>query len=218
MMGIKTFDNLNPKKQSNIFRIALVEFSDKGYAKASINDMVERLGIAKGSIFQYFGDKQGLFNFVFSKALTMVKEHFRRVREETGNQDFFTRFEAILVSGVGFVRKHPRIYALYTKIQFEGKLTFCSHLITSLRRDSFEYLSDFIETGIRRRELSPDLNLARTSFLLDAVLDRFLQAYMLEHLDAGQGLFNANEATTRERAGQVVDIIREGLETKEQRV
>ncbi|MDY6973069.1 MAG: TetR/AcrR family transcriptional regulator [Thermodesulfobacteriota bacterium] len=216
-MGIKTFNNLNPKKQNNIFRIALVEFSDKGYAKASINDMVERLGIAKGSIFQYFGDKQGLFNFVFAKALTMVKEHFRRVREETENLDFFTRFETILVSGVGFVRKNPRIYALYTKIQFEGKLAFCSHLITSLRRDSFEYLSDFIKTGIKKRELSPDLDLARTSFLLDAVLDRFLQAYMLEHLDAGQGLFRADQGTTRERARQVVEMIRQGLESREHR-
>ncbi|MBW2095724.1 MAG: TetR/AcrR family transcriptional regulator, partial [Deltaproteobacteria bacterium] len=147
-MALKTFDKLDQKKKTRIFQEAVREFSVRGYAKASINAMVQNLGIAKGSIFQYFGDKQGLFNFVFSRSVEMVKDYLKAVRGETADENFFVRLETILTSGVQFVRKHPKIYTLYVKIQFEGNMGFCSKLLSSLRRESFEFLSELIITGI----------------------------------------------------------------------
>jgi TetR/AcrR family transcriptional regulator len=54
-----TFHNLPFNKQERILDGALSEFAEKGYARASLNSLVARLGIAKGSIFQYFHDKAG---------------------------------------------------------------------------------------------------------------------------------------------------------------
>jgi len=215
-MALKTFDKLDQKKKSKIFREAVREFAARGYAKASINAMVENLGIAKGSIFQYFGDKQGLFSFVFSRSVEIVKDHLKSVRAETADENFFHRLETILTSGVQFVRKHPKIYTLYAKIQFEGNLGFCSRMLSSLRKESFEFLSDLIKTGIRRGEVDPALNVAHTAFLLDAVLDRFLQAHMLEHLDAGLGLQEADPEKTNAWAGEIVALLRRGMENREQ--
>jgi TetR/AcrR family transcriptional regulator len=210
----KTFNNLDQRKQNRIFLVAVTEFSRYGFAKASINRLVEDLGIAKGSVFQYFGDKEGLFTFVFSRAVTMVKDFLKRARDESKGQDFFARLESILVSGVDFIRKHPRIYALYTKIQFEGNLSFCSRLLASLRGESYGFIAGLIETGIERGELRPDLDVRKTAFLLDAVLDRFLQACVVEHLDAGQGLFHAEEEALHQWARAVVDLVRTGVAKK----
>jgi len=217
-MVLKTFDNLDQKKRNRIFREAVREFSAKGYAKASINAMVQNLGIAKGSIFQYFRDKEGLFNFVFSRSVEIVKDHLKEVRKTTEERNFFVRLEALLTSGVQFVRKHPRIYTLYVKIQFEGNLGFCSRMLASLRRESFEFLSQLITTGIERGELDPALDITRTAFMLDAILDRFLQAHMLEHLDAGLALKQADEDTTRNWAMEIVGLLRRGLEKRSQRL
>ncbi len=213
-MVLKTFERLDQKKKARIFREAVREFSARGYAKASINAMVQNLGIAKGSIFQYFGDKQGLFHFVFSQSVDMVKEYLKAIRNQTADENFFLRLETILTSGVQFVRKHPRIYTLYVKIQFEGNMGFCAKLLSSLRRESFEFLSDLIETGIERGELDPTLEVPHTAFMLDAVLDRFLQAHMLEHLDAGLELKHADSETTQAWAAHIVNLLRRGLENR----
>ena len=211
-MTLETFDKLDRKKKTRIFREAVREFAAMGYAKASINAMIQNLGIAKGSIFQYFGDKQGLFHFVFSRSVEIVKNHLKTVRQETEDDNFFLRLETILTSGVQFVRTHPKIYTLYVKIQFEGNLGFCSTLLASLRRESFEFLSDLIRTGIERAELDPALDISHTAFMLDAVLDRFLQAHMLEHLDAGLGFREAHPEETRKWAKELVALLRRGLE------
>ena len=50
----RTFQNLPPHKQQRVLDEALSEFARRGYARASLNALVRRLGIAKGSIFQYF--------------------------------------------------------------------------------------------------------------------------------------------------------------------
>lgn len=213
-MYSKTFHNLDPRKQNRIFKAAVAEFSEYGFAKASINRIVENLGIAKGSVFQYFGDKEGLFTFVFSKAVTMVKAFLKQARDESKGQDFFIRLETILVSGADFIRQHPKIYALYAKIQFEGNLSFCSRLLASLRAESYGFIAGLIEVGIERGELRPDLDVRKTAFLLDAVLDRFLQACVVEHLDAGQGLFHADNDTLHQWAQSVVDLVRAGIAKK----
>ena len=53
-----TFLNLPPEKKERVVAAALGEFADKGYQQASLNTMVAASGIAKGSIYQYFKDKQ----------------------------------------------------------------------------------------------------------------------------------------------------------------
>ena len=82
MKSKTTFQKLSKEKQERITRIAAEEFGNKGFDGASINAMVARMKIAKGSIFQYFGDKKGLFLFVFNRSVEMVKDYLRSLSEE----------------------------------------------------------------------------------------------------------------------------------------
>ena len=44
-------------------------FAENGYHAARVGDMAGALGIAKGSIFQHFGSKDGLFFEVYKRAV-----------------------------------------------------------------------------------------------------------------------------------------------------
>jgi AcrR family transcriptional regulator len=44
-------------------------FAENGYHAARVGDMAAALGIAKGSIFQHFGSKDGLFFEVYKRAV-----------------------------------------------------------------------------------------------------------------------------------------------------
>ncbi len=213
-MANSTFNNLDKKKQNRIFTAALREFSEKGYAGASINRIVTDLGIAKGSIFQYFGDKEGLFTFVVLRSLEMVKDHLKSVRDETINDDFFSRIERLFTSGVSFLRKHPRIYGLYTRILYEGNLKFISRLLNAIRAESYQFLSEMIQLGIKRGEVRNNIDLTCAAFLLDSVLDRFLQAFMLEHFGQHPGIYRAHEGDIYHWATNLVGLLREGMAAK----
>ncbi|MGD0695502.1 MAG: TetR/AcrR family transcriptional regulator [Terriglobia bacterium] len=50
-----------PQRQAQILRAAFEEFAAHGYAATRLDDVAKRAGIAKGTIYLYFRDKQQLF-------------------------------------------------------------------------------------------------------------------------------------------------------------
>jgi len=193
---------------------ALSEFADKGYARASLNSLVSRLGIAKGSIFQYFTDKAGLFAHVFDFAVNRVKTHLRGVREETRGADVFTRIRLSLLAGLGLIEKNPRLFRLYLKIMFEGDIPFRAQLLQSILLFGRDYIVDLLRDGVASGELDPNLDLGLSAFVVEAVLERFLVASAVEHMDPDLGLFAAGQERAEELASQVVIVLKHGLAGK----
>jgi TetR/AcrR family transcriptional regulator len=219
MAGIplQTFRNISPEKQERITRVALEEFSGKGYQGASINAMVERLGIAKGSIFQYFGDKKGLFFFVFSRSVDMVKDYLRAVRDQTTADDLFTRLEKTLAAGVTFTRRHPQLYALYLRVVFDPRIPLRDQMLSSLREYSRKFLRSLLEDAVGRGEVRGDVDLDTAAFILDAVMDRFLQSQTLRHLDPGRDLPRPPGDDAGPSIAHIVELMRRGLASGEDR-
>ena len=209
--ALKTFQNLSKAKQDRITQAAIMEFSEKGYTGASINSLVEKVGIAKGSIFQYFGDKKGLFLFIFNKSTEMVKQRLRVIRDETTDDTLFSRLEKTLRAGVSFIQDHPLIYKLYMKVLYDAKIPFRDEILLSLRTYSFQYLHSLLEKARDNGELRADLNIDQACFVLDAVMDRFLQTRMIRHLDAELGIFQADDEIIQTWIQDIIHIIDIGI-------
>src|SRR6202162_1291596 len=68
------YRNLPPRprsedKRAKIIDAAMRHFAEQGYHAARVGDIAAGLGIAKGSIFQHFGSKDGLFFEAYKKAV-----------------------------------------------------------------------------------------------------------------------------------------------------
>ena len=63
-MPSNTFLNLPDDKRERIISAALEEFANNDFRNASITRMVRSLGIAKGSVYQYFKDKKDLYLYL----------------------------------------------------------------------------------------------------------------------------------------------------------
>ncbi len=48
-------------RPGEIIEACLLEFADKGYAATRLDDVAKRAGVAKGTIYRYFDDKQAFF-------------------------------------------------------------------------------------------------------------------------------------------------------------
>ena len=81
---------LTEEKRLTILNAALQCFGKFGYEKASINDIAVAAGISKASIFQYFGNKQALYQYLFDYCAAQMKQAYNTsALEET--TDFFDR-------------------------------------------------------------------------------------------------------------------------------
>ncbi len=80
------------KRREHILQVAAEVFSGKGYRRASIADIVEQAGIARGTFYLYFESKrevfmdliEGYFND-FAEILTENHKHLEATFREKGN-------------------------------------------------------------------------------------------------------------------------------------
>jgi len=178
------FEQLADIKQKSIIDASVYEFANNGFKNASVNKIVEKAGISKGSLFNYFKSKNLLFDHIYQIALREVKTYLVKVRDESENDDFFTRFSKIISSGITFISKHPRLAKIYFRLLNSDDSPHGKAIIQKLHSEAIRYLTDFVEVGIERNELRSELNPTTVAFLMESTLNRILQVHYLEIFDA----------------------------------
>jgi len=106
------FLNLKQEKQEKILDATIREFADKGFDKASTNEIVKEAGISKGILFHYFKNKKNLFLFVFDYCVELCLDEFsKKVNfEET---DFFAKLRQISSFKLELAHKYPKIFRFF---------------------------------------------------------------------------------------------------------
>lgn len=89
-MPKQTFQNLPEDKKKKILEAAKNEFSRVSVTEASINNIVTKANIARGSFYQYFESKEDLLLFMVNKKSEEVKKMVSEKIKEKG--DIFETF------------------------------------------------------------------------------------------------------------------------------
>lgn len=76
-------ENLEETRKT-FLEIARKEFSEYGFAQASTSRIVEHSGMARGSLYYHFGDKNGLFHAVYEE---MMIQALARINVEMDKPD-----------------------------------------------------------------------------------------------------------------------------------
>ncbi|MDA8307186.1 MAG: TetR/AcrR family transcriptional regulator [Deltaproteobacteria bacterium] len=211
MAARDTFNKLDETKKARILDAAVEEFSRHGFRQASVNRMVDSIGIAKGSLFQYFGSKEGLFTVIFNYAVELVRQSLRQVKKQTCDEDFFERIKESLLAGIRFIERHPRVYRIYLKMIFQEDFPLRAEFLQQVHLFSAEYLRPVVEAGIERGDLRADTDIEMTLFMLDALMDRFLQAYCVPFLDAGASIYQAPAGELERKVDEFIKLLRYGM-------
>ncbi len=202
-----TFLKLPAHKQERVYAAALEEFAAHGFQAASSNRMAKALGIAKGSLFKYFGNKEGLFRYVFERAAHDFGQALRVAREDTRGRPLAERLEAALCAGLALVDAHPAVYRLYLRMLFQETFPLRATLLAQVRTLSTRYIRSLVEDAIDPGEAGAH-EVETAVFLIDAALDRALQARRLPYMDT-LGLHDASREQTHATARHVATLLAE---------
>ncbi|MCX5864033.1 MAG: TetR/AcrR family transcriptional regulator [Deltaproteobacteria bacterium] len=208
----QTFVNLSPEKRESILRAAVSEFAEHGYQRASLNNIVKRLGISKGSLYQYFDNKEALFLHVFDHFTQQVKHYVKASVAGNGRDDFFVVARQVLLAGIAFIDGHPEYFQVYLKVLFERDVPRREELVARVRLFSLEYFGPLADRAMGQGLLRSDIPAHKVVFILDAMLDRFLQGYAQPYLDGGLALAGMTAGRLDDEIDSMVAVLRTGLQ------
>jgi AcrR family transcriptional regulator len=171
-------------KRALILDTALRHFAERGYHGARVEDMASEMGIAKGSIFQHFKTKDGLFFAVYKKALTALPRYLD-APADVKSRGFFPLIRYWLDWARGLKNDEWMLY----RIQLVG--AYGTDL--KLRREINRWLLaedpigtvELVRFGLQRDELRQDIDDRLLASIVDWMVERFEEAMVSEELDPG---------------------------------
>lgn len=164
-MPKQTFYNLDTKKKDRFIQAFLKEFSSKLYEEASITSVVKQLGIAKGSVYQYFDDKLDLFLHLKTHCEGKKMEHIEHSKREDYD-DFWEYFKSLYQQGVKFdinCRLESRFLYMLGKNTASPEI---GQMLKDWKNMAIAYFSTIIQKEIDNGNFRDDLPLETMSFFL----------------------------------------------------
>ncbi len=108
-MPKQTFFNLPDDKRQRIMDVVIDEFADNDYGNVSISRIVERAGIAKGSFYQYFEDKEDLSGYLVSLIVEKKAAAFSLDHPDPERVGIFNYMRWIIEGSAAFELANPRL-------------------------------------------------------------------------------------------------------------
>lgn len=110
--SLGAFLKLPRAEQDRVLAACADEFSAKGYTRASTNAIVRRLGIPKGSIFYWFGSRDGLYLHLVERAAARFAEVIGR-KAAAWPSEILARMRIIAEASLDFLSIEPAQYRLF---------------------------------------------------------------------------------------------------------
>src|SRR5262249_25606246 len=82
------------ERRQRILAAALEAFAEQGFAAARLDDVAENAGVAKGTLYLYFKDKEALFEALILSAIAPVLARFEAlaVQEDVSTERLLAKF------------------------------------------------------------------------------------------------------------------------------
>src|SRR5215831_5538818 len=198
-------------KRARIVEVAIRHFAEQGYHAARVEDIATELNIAKGSVFQHFKSKDGLFFEAYKKAVRSFPKYMD-APIEVQQRGFFEMLRYWLGRTENMVRDNWASYRIYLVGNYGTDLALRREINRFLVREDPYGWNEFVTYGLKRSELRSDIDVEMIGSILEWTMDRFQDALLTEELDPGLFRKQGSVPERKEsRIEQFLDVLRRAI-------
>lgn len=171
-------------KRERIVECAMRQFAELGYQGAKVEEIAGELRIAKGSIFQHFGSKSGLFLEVYKRAVSSLPA-WLDAPDAVVDRGFFPTVEYWLERTEHLVKDDYVPYRVSLIGNYGTDLGLKREINRFLVSEDPYGTLEFVEFGMRRKEVRQDVDLEMVVSMVDWLAGSLQDALVTEELDPG---------------------------------
>src|SRR5579864_2286598 len=191
-------------KRRRIVEAATLHFAEHGYHAARVGDIATAVGIAKGSIFQHFGSKDGLFFEVYKRAVRSFAKYLD-APAEIRLKGFFEVLRYWLVRTEHLLHDDWIPYRISLLGNYGTDLVLKREINRFLIEEDPYGTVNFVRFGLERHELRKDMDIEMIVSILDWMMERFQDALLTAELDPG--LFRRQGETAEKKEARIQQFL-----------
>ncbi|WP_330329981.1 TetR/AcrR family transcriptional regulator [Streptomyces sp. NBC_00536] len=153
--------------RQKLYEAAVTLIAEQGFSATTVDEIAERAGVAKGTVYYNFASKTDLFEELLRHGVGLLTVSLRTAAEETEARGG-TRVEALdqmIRAGLVFIDRYPAFTQLYVAELWRTNRAWQSTLMV-VRREAVAVVETVLREGVERGELSEEIDVPLTAAAL----------------------------------------------------
>jgi len=165
-------------RKKQILDAAFACFMRRGFHKTTIDDIARKAGLAKGTVYWHFKDKQDVFISFYMAWAQGYFEDFAKIlnSSRSARGKIYELGAYMLKRAEDQPETNRAIHDLWLQA-FDHPKTYT--LFMRLYRQTIDQLESLVREGINKKELRPDINPRLAAFMVATVMDNLDHIHMM---------------------------------------
>lgn len=179
----RTFRRLDPERQQAVIAAILAEAIAKGPTALNIKQVAERAGVAIGSLYQYFGNRDGLLNFTIELCVRYITDLFDSYRAALAAMPLREGLVAYLAGGVEWGQTQVGLLRFFARTAYQGDAALADRVVKPIAATLRRMVYDMLLAAQQRGEIRADIDLEATARLVHTLTIAVGDAELLPYLN-----------------------------------
>lgn len=179
----RTFRRLDPDRQQAVIAAILDEAADKGPTDLNIKQVAERAGIAVGSLYSYFNNRDGLLDFAVALCVRITCDMFEMARPFLVETPIRDSLKMYIMGGLEWGETQAGFLRFFARAAYHSDSVLSDQVVRPIATVMREIVGAMLDAAIARGEVRDDIDREATTRLIHSLTIAVGDAQMLPYLN-----------------------------------
>ncbi|MDO0928107.1 TetR family transcriptional regulator [Streptomyces sp. TG1A-8] len=153
--------------RQRLYEAAVTLIAEQGFSATTVDEIADRAGVAKGTVYYNFASKSVLFEELLRHGVGLLAASLREAAERAAREGGATvdALDAMIRAGLVFIDRYPAFTQLYVAELWRTNRAWQSTL-TVVRREAVAVVEDVLRDGVAAGEFSAEIDVQLTAAAL----------------------------------------------------
>ena len=153
--------------RQKLYEAAVTLIAEQGFSATTVDEIAERAGVAKGTVYYNFASKSVLFEELLRHGVELLTASLREAAERTDREGGtkVDALDAMIRAGLVFISRYPAFTQLYVAELWRTNRTWQSTLMV-VRQQAVAVIEDVLREAVAGGELSDEIDIPLTAAAL----------------------------------------------------
>ena len=153
--------------RQKLYEAAVTLIAEQGFSATTVDEIAERAGVAKGTVYYNFASKSVLFEELLKHGVGLLAASLREAAERTAEEggSKVDALDAMVRAGLVFIERYPSFTQLYVAELWRTNRAWQSTLMV-VRQEAVAVVEGVLREGVEGGEFSDEIDVQLTAAAL----------------------------------------------------
>ncbi|MBE3569252.1 MAG: TetR/AcrR family transcriptional regulator [Bacillales bacterium] len=166
----------NRPKYHQIIDAAVITIAENGYHQAQVSKIAKQAGVADGTIYLYFKNKEDILISLFQEKMANFIEKIKEVI--AGKQTAAEKIFMMIENHFRILSQDPKL-AVVTQLELRQSNQELRRRINNVLKEYLDFMEQILREGVESGEFSPDLDTRVARQMLFGTIDEIATTWVM---------------------------------------